>query len=1033
MPPRPLGKARGPEITVLEPPGRPGGVAGKSAPPSFPGVASRPSVGKAAPPPLPSHLGKGAPPPPPGRKAPPGRPAGLVRGPARTIGGSSLAQCRAGHRLGVIRTDQLGYTCSLCRSIQPAGASMMACRPCNYDLCESCVAQTTLCPQRHELGDFLVQEAGWTCSSCSQAVPVGQAMGGCRACDFDLCEPCARGACPKCRGSGRVPWMLIGSKTCPTCSGSGMYFNSTGGGPAPDVPAQPGQQALPPPPATRWPVPKAPGLRPKAGVFHSVSHAVDVVSQLPADWAASVPSMHSWSERRSEIMKLQQLCEAHNTLRSGVEWTHVLEMLGNILRSDTHALVVASAAQALQAMVERMGSGFSNLSSTVMEPLLARLKESNSTIRTPVNATIDAIVKHAACDTVWTAILNALQDRLPSVRHGACGVMSRCLRDRGVAAGAALQHQAQALLTAVVSITEDPDKGARDSACEVLGYAAATMGIRSKMWGRQLLDNLPAARAELVKQHEQQAARSPSTLLSSPARGHSASVPPTEVVAQSVWDDLDTTDFRKKLPALQAITEAWERNATGLRPHAERIVQEVKQRTRQFKANAKPLKVALIEFLGKAPRLGHGVLGLDVSRSMLQGLIHFAGEVEMPSQLVEASLTLCEFLDPDAVIQALISEASLVSASNDAVATALHAVVTTFGRHCLDLLPICTYTSKLLAPPCQPALQLAVLLVRCDPGALQTLNLTEPGLSQIRLEALHQGPPPAPTRTPGRAGLKRSPGGLAGSPCKRLCEEGMLGARRRVSLRGPGMFSSPMRDTALTSSNMFNTPHRNGIKDPLQPGASSTLASSVSSNAAQKSDVSAFLRALEARPSAVATTREVCAAACALIRNGARGDAVAVEAAMLTARAVVGADAAGLPDSSVRDLLAAALPLVGDGQLAMELEAMVLWILQRANRRGLGWALCAISECEDRTLQCLEYLTEGANAGDAAELLDGLRPYLQLAEQSPIFGRIVEALRAKQGGSVWRPRLSGQFRASTPLYSPASDWKNTASRISMMR
>ena len=49
---------------------------------------------------------------------------------------------------------------------------------------------TAICPLRHRLVSFLTPNASFTCDGCEERQPVGAAMSGCQACEYDLCKDC---------------------------------------------------------------------------------------------------------------------------------------------------------------------------------------------------------------------------------------------------------------------------------------------------------------------------------------------------------------------------------------------------------------------------------------------------------------------------------------------------------------------------------------------------------------------------------------------------------------------------------------------------------------------------------------------------------------------------------------------------------------------------------------------------------------------------------------------------------------------------
>lgn len=62
--------------------------------------------------------------------------ANYVRGYGRNVG--IVKNCKGKHGLVDFITDHEGYTCDVCRKQLSSGSKVLACRACNYDVCESC-------------------------------------------------------------------------------------------------------------------------------------------------------------------------------------------------------------------------------------------------------------------------------------------------------------------------------------------------------------------------------------------------------------------------------------------------------------------------------------------------------------------------------------------------------------------------------------------------------------------------------------------------------------------------------------------------------------------------------------------------------------------------------------------------------------------------------------------------------------------------------------------------------------------------------
>lgn len=152
-------------------------------------------------------------------------------GKVRQLRREEVAQqtCPAGHTLEQTITPQDGYSCNACQDILPKGTVMGSCRKCNFDMCPSCrekQATTPKCPSGHALEMIRTPEPGYTCDACKKPQPKHASMGGCRACNYDVCEACqsrqgsgaSAGTAPQ-GSAAECPWHVGDDAECYSISG----------------------------------------------------------------------------------------------------------------------------------------------------------------------------------------------------------------------------------------------------------------------------------------------------------------------------------------------------------------------------------------------------------------------------------------------------------------------------------------------------------------------------------------------------------------------------------------------------------------------------------------------------------------------------------------------------------------------------------------------------------------------------------------------------------------------------------------------
>jgi len=59
---------------------------------------------------------------------------------------ANTAKCLKGHDLKVFKPPVDGYSCSKCKKAYPKGTTFLSCRPCDYDICNSCASGSKAAP-----------------------------------------------------------------------------------------------------------------------------------------------------------------------------------------------------------------------------------------------------------------------------------------------------------------------------------------------------------------------------------------------------------------------------------------------------------------------------------------------------------------------------------------------------------------------------------------------------------------------------------------------------------------------------------------------------------------------------------------------------------------------------------------------------------------------------------------------------------------------------------------------------------------------
>jgi hypothetical protein len=124
--------------------------------------------------------------------------AGLSKGSAGGTDAPTTMNCPGGHGLKQFTAQSNGYTCDVCLTSVGEGDAVLGCRPCNFDTCQDCYTiRSVTCPNGHKLEhQNSTSSDGWGCDGRREdggcAHPGGDYWGRfrCHACDLDYCHGC---------------------------------------------------------------------------------------------------------------------------------------------------------------------------------------------------------------------------------------------------------------------------------------------------------------------------------------------------------------------------------------------------------------------------------------------------------------------------------------------------------------------------------------------------------------------------------------------------------------------------------------------------------------------------------------------------------------------------------------------------------------------------------------------------------------------------------------------------------------------------
>ncbi|KAI4763441.1 ARM repeat-containing protein [Aureobasidium sp. EXF-3400] len=201
---------------------------------------------------------------------------------------------------------------------------------------------------------------------------------------------------------------------------------------------------------------------------------VDVMSKVPADFSERLNSS-KWKDRKEA---LEELFTAANqpAIQEG-PFDDVMRGLAKSMKDANVACVIA-AANCVEVLAKGLKKSFSRYRSTIMSPMLERLKEKKQTVTDALAAACDAVVSATGLTDNLEEMLEAFKHKTPQVKLESARVLVRCLKNlREVPPPAELKTMSDAAKTLLADSQAPP----REAAAEILGTLWKIMTDRNML------------------------------------------------------------------------------------------------------------------------------------------------------------------------------------------------------------------------------------------------------------------------------------------------------------------------------------------------------------------------------------------------------------------------------------------------------------------------------------------------------------------------------------------------------------------------
>lgn len=209
----------------------------------------------------------------------------------------------------------------------------------------------------------------------------------------------------------------------------------------------------------------------------------DVSKNIPADFSDKLASS-KWKDRKEAVDALYQALNIPRIKDS--DFNEVCRGLAKCMK-DANVAVVTQAALCIEALAKGLRKGFAKYRSTVMQPIMDRLKEKKVTVAEALGAALDGAFGSTNLTECMEDIITYLGNKNPQVKEGTMKFLIRCLRTtRDVPSKAEIGT----ICESGKKLLSESSPALRDGGAEILGTVMKIIGERAMTANLEGLDDI---------------------------------------------------------------------------------------------------------------------------------------------------------------------------------------------------------------------------------------------------------------------------------------------------------------------------------------------------------------------------------------------------------------------------------------------------------------------------------------------------------------------------------------------------------------
>jgi hypothetical protein len=215
--------------------------------------------------------------------------------------------------------------------------------------------------------------------------------------------------------------------------------------------------------------------------------AVDVMAKVPKDFTERLASS-KWKDRKEALDEVHKVLDVPRIADGQFD-----ELVRGFAKSmkDANIAVVSTAANCVELLAKGLKKGFAKYRSTIMNPMMERLKEKKQAVADAIGGALDAVFASTSLTDCLEEILEFLKHKNPQVKLESTRFLIRCLKTTRDAPAAA---EVKSIAEAATKLLTESQEVQRSAGAEVLGTLWKIMGDRNMNAHLDGLDDIRKAK-----------------------------------------------------------------------------------------------------------------------------------------------------------------------------------------------------------------------------------------------------------------------------------------------------------------------------------------------------------------------------------------------------------------------------------------------------------------------------------------------------------------------------------------------------------